>query len=455
MAAIIATRIIRNGPEPTERWGLAQAIGNTSAPPRTNGHFVPGPVGGRDGARRENAIIGDFELEEAVRVLLTGATGFIGSAVRARLLADGHEVIAVTRRAGLAISQPGTQWIVLDIGQAATPETWEACLVGIDAAVNCAGVLQDGLGDSTSGVHVTGATALFTALERAGIRRVVHISALGVDRAAVTAFSASKLAGDGALKARNLKWVILRPSIVVAPGAAYGGSALLRGLAALPFLPDVAQAGCLQLVQLQDLVETVAFFLRPKAPVCLTLEVCGPEPLTLTEVLRTFRRWLGLRETSVIPIPIWLLRAMSFSGDFLSLLGWRSPVRTTTLRELAQGSTGDPEPWITITGIKPKSLAQALAEKSGIGSGAMVRQAVLCEGCGFRCSVPLLAPDRPHYVWLRVGRWPAPAPWGRASRCRCAAARGGRCACRHSGRLRHRLPRHVQVRALCEVLYCR
>ena len=207
-----------------------------------------------------------------------------------------------------------------------------------------------------------GATALFTALERAGIRRVVHISALGVDRAAVTAFSASKLAGDGALKARNLKWVILRPSIVVAPGAAYGGSALLRGLAALPFLPDVAQAGCLQLVQLQDLVETVAFFLRPKAPVCLTLEVCGPEPLTLTEVLRTFRRWLGLRETSVIPIPIWLLRAMSFSGDFLSLLGWRSPVRTTTLRELAQGSTGDPEPWITITGIKPKSLAQALAE---------------------------------------------------------------------------------------------
>jgi uncharacterized protein YbjT (DUF2867 family) len=297
-----------------------------------------------------------------VRVLLTGATGFIGSAVRARLVAEGHDVIGVTRRAALAISQPGTQWIVLDIAQRATAESWEACLVGVDAAVNCAGVLQDGLGDSTSDVHVTGATAFFSALEHAGIRRVVHISALGVDRAAVTAFSASKLAGDCALKAGSLEWVILRPSVVVAPGAAYGGSALLRGLAALPFLPDVVQAGRLQLVQLQDLVETVAFFLQPNAPVCLTLEVCGPDPLTLTEVLRAFRRWLGLKETYVVPIPTWLLRAMSFSGDFLSLLGWRSPVRTTTLRELAQGSTGNPEPWITITGIKPKALARALAE---------------------------------------------------------------------------------------------
>jgi uncharacterized protein YbjT (DUF2867 family) len=282
--------------------------------------------------------------------------------VRARLVAEGHDVIAVTRRASLTIPQPGTQWIVRDITQAATPEAWDACLVGIDAAVNCAGVLQDGLGDSTSGVHVTGATALFSALEHAGIRRVVHISALGVDRAAVTAFSASKLAGDSALKARSLEWVILRPSVVVAPGVAYGGSALLRGLAALPFLPRVAQAGRLQLVQLQDLVETVVFFLQPNAPVCLTLEVCGPDPLTLTDVLRAFRRWLGLKETYVVPIPTWLLRAMSFCGDFLSLLGWRSPVRTTTLRELAQGSTGDPEPWITITGIKPKSLAQILAE---------------------------------------------------------------------------------------------
>ena len=297
-----------------------------------------------------------------MRVLLTGATGFIGSAVRARLVADGHDVIAVTRRAGSAISQPATQWIVLDMSEATTPEAWETCLVGVDAAVNCAGVLQDGPGDSTSGVHVTGATALFTALEQAGIRRVVHISALGVDRAAVTAFSASKLAGDSALKARNLEWVILRPSVVVSPGAAYGGSALLRGLAALPFLPDVAQAGRLQLLQLQDLVETVAFFLQPKAPTRLTLEVCGHEPLTLTGVLSTLRRWLGLKSAFALPIPSWLVRTISFLGDFVGLLGWRSPVRTTALRELAQGSTGDPGPWISITGIKPKSLAQALAE---------------------------------------------------------------------------------------------
>jgi hypothetical protein len=154
----------------------------------------------------------------------------------------------------------------------------------------------------------------------------------------------------------------LRPSVVLAPGAAYGGSALLRGLAALPVLPNLAHAGRLHLVQLQDLVATVAFFLQPNAPARLTLEVCGPEPLTLSQVLLALRRWLGLKRTFAIRMPTWLVRAISCLGDTLGLLGWRSPVRTTVLRELAHASAGDPGPWITITGIKPKSLARALAE---------------------------------------------------------------------------------------------
>lgn len=296
-----------------------------------------------------------------MRVLLTGATGFIGSAVLARLVSDRHDVVAVTRRTSSVVRKSGVRWIAVDMARAIAPEAWAPHLDGIDAAINCAGVLQDGLEDSTAGVHVAGATALFAALERAGVRRVVHISALGVDRSPETAFSATKLAGDRALAERDLDWVILRPSVVVG-AAAYGGSALLRGLAALPFQPRLAEAGRLQVVQLQDLVETAVFFLQPQAPSRLALEVCGPEPLEIGDILAAYRQWLGLGKARPVAVPDWNLRAVSRLGDALGLVGWRSPVRTTARIELGRGSIGNPAAWTAVTGIEPRSLAQALAE---------------------------------------------------------------------------------------------
>src|SRR5919198_949932 len=164
-----------------------------------------------------------------MRVLVTGATGLVGGAVVARLIGAGHEVIAVARRTGRARrSVPVVQWLTLDIAAMKTPEDWLPHLGGVETVVNCAGVLQDSSRDSTRGVHVEGAVALFAACERAGLRRVVHISAIGIDRQTPTRFSRTKLEADRALMARDLDWVILRPSVVLGP-AAYGGSALFRG----------------------------------------------------------------------------------------------------------------------------------------------------------------------------------------------------------------------------------
>jgi uncharacterized protein YbjT (DUF2867 family) len=71
--------------------------------------------------------------------------------------------------------------------------------------VNCAGILQNGGGESVQAVHQNGPAALFTACEHAGISRVIHLSAIGVDREQPTAFSSSKAAGDAALKKTSLE----------------------------------------------------------------------------------------------------------------------------------------------------------------------------------------------------------------------------------------------------------
>jgi uncharacterized protein YbjT (DUF2867 family) len=296
-----------------------------------------------------------------LRVLLTGATGLIGSAVLAGLKSAGHEVVAVVHTAAASDRLLwATRCVALDIARATEPADWLPHLAGVEAVVNCAGVLQDSPRDSTKGVHVDGATALFAACEQTGVRRVVHISAIGVDRDTPTAFSRTKLAGDEALMSRALDWVILRPSVVVGR-AAYGGSALFRGLAALPVLPSVADAGLLQIVQLDDLVRTVLFFLEPGAPTRVAVEIAGPERLTLDIVLIAYRRWLGRASARVIKVPRWMSAMMFGLGDLIGLLGWRPPLRSTLRRELARGGVGDPAGWTHLTGIVPRSLEAALA----------------------------------------------------------------------------------------------
>ena len=299
-----------------------------------------------------------------MRVLLTGASGLIGTAVAARLLTEGHEVVAVARRTGPP--RINMRWVALDMRDAAEPEPWLPHLAGIDAVVKSAGVLQDSPADSTAAAHTTGPAGLFAACERAGVRRVIHLSAIGVDRETPTAFSRTKSEGDAALMAASLDWVILRPSVVVGR-TAYGGSALVRGLAALPFVPRVVGAGKLQIVQLDDLVATILFFLKPGAPSRVALEIAGPDRFAFDDVVTAYRKWLGWKPARHIGVPAWLMRAMYRLGDFAGWLGWRTPMRSTAQQEIVRGAVGDPAPWTATTGIVPRSLEAALlAEPAGV-----------------------------------------------------------------------------------------
>jgi uncharacterized protein YbjT (DUF2867 family) len=293
-----------------------------------------------------------------MQIIVTGATGLIGSAVCARLSSEGHAVVAVVRSKG-SPAIVASRTIVVDLAAATRAEDWQPHLAGVDAVVNCAGVLQDSPRESTKGVHVEGTGALFAACEAAGIRRVIHFSAIGVDRGTVSEFSRTKLAGDEALLARDLDWVILRPSVVLGRNA-FGGSALFRGLAALPWLPVMPNAGPLQVVQLDDVLDTVSFFVNPSTPARCALELAGPEQLAMQDVVARYRAWMGWPPARTVMLPEWAAAALYRLGDFAGSLGWRPAMRTTARKEIARGAVGDPRPWTAMTGIEPRPLAAAL-----------------------------------------------------------------------------------------------
>ena len=302
-----------------------------------------------------------------MRILLIGATGLIGSAVAARLKREGHEIVGLGRGSGPAARRlPVDSWVGLDLRDAADPAVWRPHLDGIDAVVNCAGALQDNGRDSVAAVHRDAPAALWREYEHTAAHcgrnpgKIVQLSAMNVDRGGVTPFSRSKSEGDAALEASGLDWVILRPSVVVGR-AAYGGSALFRGLAALPFAFRTPEAGPLAVVQLDDVAETVAILLRPGAPSRVALELAGPDRLSFEEVVAAYRRWLGWPPARELRLPGWAMAAAYRAGDALARLGWRPAIRTTARREIVRGATGDGGEWRRLTGIVPQSLAAALA----------------------------------------------------------------------------------------------
>jgi uncharacterized protein YbjT (DUF2867 family) len=294
-----------------------------------------------------------------VRILVIGATGLIGSAVCACLAADGHEVVGASRHRPLA-SLGRVKHVILDIANG-TPSDFASLLSGVDAVVNCAGTLQDAPGESTEGVHHRGVRALVAACESRQVKRLVHVSAVGAERE-TTPFSATKHAGDAQVIASRLDWVILRPSVVIGR-AAYGGSALMRGLAALPLQPVMYDTGPLQLVWLDDLVQTIIFFLHQEAPRHQVIDIAGPHAWNFHDFVGLLRCWMRWPESRTFTVPASVSTLLYKVGDAVSALGWRPPVRTTARREIVYGALGDPSRWSQLTGIVPTDIEVALTRE--------------------------------------------------------------------------------------------
>lgn len=289
-----------------------------------------------------------------MRIAVVGAGGFIGSAVAARLRALGHEVVPVGRG-----GSAGPDAVRADLATTSAAD-WARHLAGVDALVNATGILQGTGRDTPEAVHVTGARALWQGAEAARVRRVVHVSALGAAPDAPTDFARTKAAGDADLMARDLDWVVLRPAVVLGRPA-YGGSALIRGLAALPVMPVLPGTAPIQLVALDDLVETVVRALAPDARTRVVYELAGTDPLPFETVVAALRRWLGWRPARRVAVPAFLATLAYRAGDLVARLGWRTPLRSTARAEIARGTRGDPTEWIGGTGIVPKSLDGMLA----------------------------------------------------------------------------------------------
>lgn len=299
-----------------------------------------------------------------MRVLITGAYGLIGSYCLARLQCDRHELVGTGRDISNAVRKfPFAHWIAADFDKLTNAADWQPLLKGIDAVVNCVGVLQDGLRDNTHRVHVDATCALFDACAAAGVRRIVHVSAIGATGQGSTTFARTKAEADAHLQTLDFHWVILRPALVLATGV-YGGSAMLRAISVSPGAVPLIGADCkVQVVDIDDVTETVARCLAPNGPSKTFFDLAHPQVHTLAQVVMAQRGWLGFAPRPVLPLSGYVQKIVSLVADGIGLLGWRSPARSTAFAQLTAGVVGDPSGWMMATGIKPKSLTEIFQQR--------------------------------------------------------------------------------------------
>ena len=279
-----------------------------------------------------------------MNILLTGASGFLGRNIATRLRAAGHQVRPVCRSQGV------------DFARMLEPVDWLPLLAGVDAVINCVGIIGETTTQRFQALHITAPQALFRACVSAGVRRVVQVSALGADAQAFSAYHRSKLAADDCLRSLALDWFVLRPALIYGHG---GTSAkLFMALARLPLLPVIGSGEqTVQPVHIRDVVDGVLACLVT-TQTRQTLDIVGAETLTFKQWLHTLRAAQGLTPCLTLRIPLRLALAVAWLGHHFSPL-----LQPDNLRMLQAGYQGDGQALSTLLGRSPLAFAPALLQQ--------------------------------------------------------------------------------------------
>ena len=266
------------------------------------------------------------------KVLILGADGFIGRHLAFGLRAAGWKVLASARRVR-RLERMGFETLNANLtaGQSADPEYWRPQLSDVTHVVNAAGVLAAPRAVSKS-VHVTAPSAIYRALPNGA--KGVLISAVGIE-GAQTDFARYRLSGEEVAQAHGI--TPLRVGLVLGE-TSYGGSSLARALSALPWVLPVVGRGqqVFNPIHAADLAHVVEHLLCH--PASGIQEIGGPEEVTQADMLQGFRGWLGLPRAWVVPLPVWLCRAMGRVGDAMRL----GPISLTAVAQLEAGVLATP-----------------------------------------------------------------------------------------------------------------
>ena len=300
------------------------------------------------------------------KILLLGGTGFVGRSLCERLVAQGTDLRLTVATRRLANAKPVQFLPAVDPVECDVHDDAQLTrlVAGHDAVVNLIAILHGSAADFDK-VHVQLARRLANACTRAGVPRLLHVSALGVGADAPSNYLRSKAAGEAALQAAGLALSILRPSVIFGAGDRFLNLfAALQSVA--PVMPLSGVDARFQPVWVQDVAEALLRCLERPETIGQTYECAGPQVYTLRELVQLAGRLCG-HERTVLPLPESAGRMQAGLMEMLpgTPLMSRDNILSMQVPNVASGTL----PGLQALGIAPAALQAVAPQYLAPGKG--------------------------------------------------------------------------------------
>ncbi|MFL6049809.1 MAG: complex I NDUFA9 subunit family protein [Gaiellales bacterium] len=285
-------------------------------------------------------------------MLVAGGTGYVGAEVVASLASAGHTLRVLVHAAQPALPE-SAEAVRGDVTDAAS---LEAAADGCDAIVNLVAILE-GTDAAFQAVNAGGPRNVVAAADAHGIRRIVHMSALGVSavHAPLTRYWGSKYAGKQAVISSGLDWTVLEPSFVFGRGG--GALKAFESLIRMPVAPVIGDGRYRhQPVWAGDVATAFVRALERPETAGQVIPMGGPQVFTFDQLLDELARVTGRAPRRKLHIPAGLMKAQT---PLLSRLPAPLKVTREQIVMLLAGTECDLEPMRSALGIEPAAIAEA------------------------------------------------------------------------------------------------
>ncbi|HLP76685.1 MAG TPA: complex I NDUFA9 subunit family protein [Candidatus Paceibacterota bacterium] len=279
-----------------------------------------------------------------MNVLVTGGTGFVGRAVVRELQGARQSIHLLARDARSPRVQEFAEKHSANVrqGDVLNAKSLTDACAGIDAVIHLVGIISEVGSQTFESVHTEGTRNLIEAARRAGAKRFVHMSALGTKPNAVARYHQSKWAAEELVRARGLNWTIFRPSIIYGPGDGFVNlfAKIARRSPAVPLIGGGHTR--FQPVPVEAVAKAFVGALSKPEAINQTYDLCGPETLTVKQIVETVLQVTGRRRL-MLPLPFGVARFQAALLEYLfaRCLHKAPPLNRDQVLMLQEDNVGD------------------------------------------------------------------------------------------------------------------